>query len=44
MWRKRREAKRTRAWGFKSTIKKAPSKRRLSTRIRWVARAPRLMT
>ena len=41
---KEKKAKSMRAWGFKSTMKKAPSKPRPATRIRWVARAPRLMT
>ena len=42
MWGKRRKAKMTKAWGFKSTIKKAPSKGRPATRKRWVARVTRL--
>ena len=42
MWGKRIKAKMTRAWGFKSTIKKAPSKGRAATRKRWVARVTRL--
>ena len=42
MWGKRREAKRTRAWGFRSTIKEAPSKRRPATRKKWVAKVTRL--
>ena len=42
MWGKRRKAKRTRAWGFRSTIKEAPSKGRPATRKRWVARVTRL--
>ena len=39
---KRREAKRTQAWGFKATMKKAPSKRRPATRKKWVAKVTRL--
>ena len=42
MWGKRRTSKTTRAWRFKSTMKKAPSKRRLSTRKKWVAKVTRL--
>ena len=40
MWGKRRKAKTTRAWGFKSTIKEAPS--RPATRKKWVAKVTRL--
>ena len=32
----KRETKRTQAWGFKSTTKKAPSRCRPSTRVKWV--------
>ena len=42
MWGKRRKAKRTRAWGFKSAVKEALSKRRLATRKKSVARVTRL--
>ena len=42
MWGKRRKAKRTRAWGFRSTSKEAPSKGRPATRKKWVARVTRL--
>ena len=42
MWGKRRNSKTTRAWRFKSTIKKAPSKRRPATRKKWVAKVTRL--
>ena len=42
MWGKRRKAKRTRAWGFRSTIKKAPSKPRPATRKKWVVKVRRL--
>ena len=39
---KRRKAKTTRALGFSSTIKKAPSKPRPATRKKWVAKVMRL--
>ena len=39
---KRRKAKTTRAWGFSSTMKKAPSKPRPATRKKWVAKVTRL--
>ena len=42
MWGKRRNAKRTRAWGCKSAVKEALSKRRLATRKKWVAKVTRL--
>ena len=42
MWGKKRKAKTTRAWGFKSTMKKAPSKPRPATRKKWVAKVTRL--
>ena len=42
MWGKRRKAKTTRAWGFRSTMEKAPSKRRPATRKKWVAKVTRL--
>ena len=42
MWIKRRKAKRTRIWGFKSTIKEAPSKPRPASRNKWVAKVTRL--
>ena len=42
MWGKRRKAKRTRAWGFRSTMKKAPSKPRPATRKKWVVKVRRL--
>ena len=42
MWGKRRNSKTTRAWGFRSTMKKAPSKRRPATRKKWIARVTRL--
>ena len=42
MWGKRRKAKRTRAWGCKSTMKEALSKGRLATRKKWVAKVTRL--
>ena len=42
MWGKRRKAKTTRAWRFKSTMKKAPFKRRPATRKKWVARVTHL--
>ena len=44
MWGKRRRAKRTKTWGFKSTIKKAPSKSRPASRKKWVAKVTRLTT
>ena len=42
MWGKRRNAKRTRAWGCKSAVKEALSKRRPATRKKWVAKVTRL--
>ena len=38
MWGKRRNAKTTRAWRFRSTMKKAPCKRRPATRKKWLAK------
>ena len=44
MWGKGRKSKTTRAWGYRSTLNKGPSKQRTITSKRWVAKVPRWTT